>query len=132
MKLFGSLRIVSLYLLLVLASLPQGAESLNFLVNYNATTMWLYNYFRAYLCTDYFGEEFCSGLAREEDMDILPETEPENKNPTSDNAMIANSFGNTANTNDIDDVGGFAAFRPNGGGRNRRNLRAWDHWFVAH
>ena len=121
MKVFGSLRTLCLAILLVASTLSQEAEALNAIINYNSTTMWMYNYFRAYLCDGVFPEQFCTALegalVDEEDM---PETEGGSEGaPTpfpyvEDDNVVRGGAGS----------GGILGLGIFGGGRQRRNLRA--------
>jgi len=73
MKVFGFHHVSSfgrmfcLAVLLMAATMPQQTHALNALVNYNEITMWMYNYFRAYLCDGLLPETLCDSLAGAED-----------------------------------------------------------------
>jgi hypothetical protein len=117
MTLFGTLRVIPLSLLLVSATLPQRADSLN--VNYNATTMWLYNYFRAYICVVIFPDTFCDGLAGARDEDV---SQP----PPASDPLFGSTFTNEKSTNTID--AGSLAFGDDGS--RQRHLRSGDAWHL--
>jgi hypothetical protein len=117
MTLFGKLRVIPLSLLLALATLPQRAESFN--VNANATTMWLYNFFRAYICDGIFPDAFCDGLAGARDEDV---SQP----PPASDPLFSSTFTNEENTNTIH--AGSLALGDDGG--RQRHLRSGDTWHL--
>lgn len=63
MKVFGSLRLCMALVFIVALTMPRETQALNAVVNYNETTMWMYNYFRAYLCDGVLPEAVCDSLA---------------------------------------------------------------------
>ena len=73
---------------LVLISLIQPSESLNQVVNYNEFTMWMFNYFRAYMCGDMMPDSVCDGLAGAREGDAQGDDIP----TATTNNQVGNSF----------------------------------------
>lgn len=111
-----------LLVLLVALTMPQETQALNAVVNYNEATMWMYNYFRAYLCDGVLPEAVCDSLAFADEDDTTPDgtnttnttTIVEEEGAAADNNVVA-----VFNRGGILGLGIFG-----GGNRRHRNLRA--------
>ena len=111
-----------LAVLIVSLTMPQETQALNAVVNYNETTMWMYNYFRAYLCDGLLPEAVCDSLAGafadEEDTEMdgtnTTVTTEETEEVIEDNNVVG-----VFNRGGILGLGIFG-----GGNRRHRNLRA--------
>ena len=108
-------------MLIVLLSLIQKGEPLNQVVNYNEFTMWMYNYFRAYMCVDMLPDSVCEELAGARDIEEVEEESP-----------VENQIGTSflpGNENGEEGIFGFGIFGVAGGGgggggrRDRRLIR---------
>ena len=117
------IRKMALLVFLIATTMPHETQALNAVVNYNEATMWMYNYFRAYLCDGVLPESVCDSLAgafADED-DLLGDT----SNTTT--TTIEPEGGAAADNNVVDvfNRGGILGLGIFGGGnRQRRNLRA--------